>query len=102
VIIPVGQVHLVEGVAAVGGLVEVNIHDVESVRVLGVGKNVHVVPGALGVTVVRVDQFPLVAAVVGAVEATILGFNQGVDPLGVGGHSHAGFAPGAFGQAVPG
>src|SRR5207302_11231810 len=52
---------------------------------------------------VAVDQGPLVAAVVGAVQAALLGLDQGVDTPGVaGGDGQADASPGAAGQALAG
>src|SRR5437763_11201380 len=59
-----------------------------------------VIPEALLNVAAGVDALPFAAAIVGAVEAALVGFNQGIDAVGVGGYGNANAAIGALRQAV--
>ena len=64
VVIAVRDFDFVEGVAAVGGFVHVDVEDPDGVGIFGVGDDVHVIPGALGEAIVGIDEFPFAAAIV--------------------------------------
>src|SRR5260370_20811569 len=65
------------------------------------GQNVREIPGALAETMIVVDQGPVGAAVIAAVEAALLGFDQRVNNIRIGaGNRHADFPERAFGHAV--
>ncbi len=74
----------------------------ERLRALGVGEEVRVIPGALPKAVVVVHVRPLLAAILGAVEAALLGFDQRRDAVGVGpGHRCTDATQMALRQSVP-
>src|SRR5207245_3404895 len=59
------------------------------------------IPGALAETVIVVDQRPIGAAVVAAVEAALLGFDERVNDIGIGaGNRNADAAERALGDTV--
>ena len=67
--------------AAIGGAVETRVQEIHRVRILRIGKQVCVVPGALAQIIVLVDAHPGVAAIVGSKHAALFGLDQGVDAL---------------------
>ena len=71
-----------ERLPAVRGAPRADVQDVHDVRVLRVGEDVRVVPGALDQLAVLGDAGPFLAAVVGPEEAPLLGLDEGEDPLG--------------------
>ncbi len=81
------------GLAAVFGLGDV---DADGVHLIGIARgdpHPGVVGRTLGHGMVFFDQGPAVAAIVGAVEAGLLVFDQGVHHVGIaGGDAHGGFA----------
>jgi len=100
-IIAVGKMNFVEAAAAIGGAVGIDVHDIEGVGVLGIGDDVHVVPGPLDEAVVGIDELPSVAAVVGAIEAAFGSFDQGVDAVRVRANGNTDAAVGTFRQPLP-
>ena len=102
VIVAVRNSDLVEQVPAVGGLVGLHVHDVEHIFVARIGDHVHVVPGPLPQAVAGVHQLPRFAAIVGAIESAvrIVGLDQRIDAIRIGGDRHADFSIRPLGQAV--
>ena len=72
VVVAVGYMHARKVLAPVGGLVHLDVGQVNDVRVLRIGVDPGVVPGALADLVLVVDVRPLLAAVVADVEAALL------------------------------
>ncbi len=99
VVIAMRDFDFIESVAAVGGLVHFDVEDPDGVGIFGVGDDVHVIPGALGETIVGIDQLPFAAAIIGAIEAAFLGFDESVHAIGVGGHGDANFSVRTFREA---
>ena len=84
VIVAMRNFNFIEVAATIGGLEELHVGDVNSIRILRIGDYVHVVPRALKQAVAAVYEIPSVAAVIGAVESTgFLGFDNRVDSVGV-------------------
>ena len=101
VIVAVGRTHEVEGLAGVDGAIDSSVQDVEGVGIFRVSEDVMEIPGALGEAVVAVDEMPGVTAVVAAVNASLRGFDDGVNPVAIrAGDGHADAAEDAFRQAV--
>ena len=69
--------------ATVRRAIQPRVHRPDRVGILGVGKDLHVVPGALAELVVTVHVLPGRAAVVRAVHAALLGLDQGPHPRGL-------------------
>ena len=86
-VVAVGYFDFVETAATVRRSVEVHIQNVDRLLILRIGNDVHVIPGALDKAVTPVNELPSLTAIVGTVKTTILRFDQGIHPLGVGGHS---------------
>ena len=82
VVVPVPDPPFLERLPAVRGAPRADVQDVHDVRVLRVGEDVRVVPGALDQLAVLGDAGPFLAAVVGPEEAPLLGLDEGEDPLG--------------------
>ena len=75
---------------AVNRAVHPHVQDVHHVRVLRVREHVDVVPGPLDEVAVSVDERPVISAVVGAVQPSLLRLDQCIDPAPVApGHRHA-------------
>src|SRR4029077_820075 len=90
-----------EGLAAVNGTEQASVGDVNLVGVLGVGPDVGKIPGALTEAVIVVDERPIGAAIIAAVEDAFLGFDQRINDIGIGaGNGAADFSERAFGEAV--
>ena len=89
----------VEGKAAVGGTVKIDVQDINGVGILRIGHHVHVVPRALQEPVIAVDELPFLAAIIGTVKAAILGLDQRPDAIRVGRDRHADLSVRPFGQA---
>src|SRR5437879_12314692 len=68
---------------AIYGAKHSGVKHVNRVRRFGIGKDVGEIPGALAKTAILVHAHPVFAAVVGTVEPAFLGFNHGVDAVGV-------------------
>ena len=102
VIVAVRNFNFVEEMAAVGGFESLHVHHVNGVFIARIGDDVHVIPGALPQAVAGIDEVPGFAAVIGAIEAAIgiVGLDQGVDAIGIGGDGDADAAVGTFGQTV--
>src|SRR5712691_2348222 len=49
------------------------------IRAFGIGPHVREIPGTLPETMVRIDQRPVLPAVLGAIQSTLLGFDQRID-----------------------
>ena len=100
VVVAVRGGDLGEGLAAVAALPELEVVDVDRVGVPRVGGEVDVVPGAGDQVLLVGDFLPVVAVVVGAVEAALLGvLDQGPDAAGPGRRGgDADLAQGAGGQ----
>ncbi len=93
--------HGVEGDAAVGGLVQLDVGHPDGAGVRRVGVDPGVVPGALAELVLVVDVRPGGAVVVADEQAAARGLDHGVDEARLGprgGHAHA--APDALGQPL--
>src|SRR5438270_7885425 len=60
------------------------VEAVKTVGIFGIGEDVGVIPGALAKVIVIVDELPLLAAIVRAVEAAFLGFNLRPDAIRIG------------------
>src|SRR5579864_5356579 len=97
-IVSVRKLELVEGAAAVGRAIGIHVHHVNRVGILRVRDDVHVVPRTLNETVAAVYELPVVATVVGAIEAALRSFDEGVDAIGVRGYGDADAAIRSFGQ----
>ena len=66
-----------------------------------VGPHVGEIPGALAEAVIFVDERPVFAAVVAAIQSALFRFDEGVDHVGIfSGNAHANAAQRAFGHAV--
>ncbi len=101
VVVAVRGVQAFEGFAAVDGAVEASIGDVNLIGILGVGPNVGEIPGALTEAVIVVDERPVRAAIVAAVEAALFRFDERVNDVGLGaGNRNADAAERTFGDAV--
>ena len=72
-----------EGLAAVGGAEQAGVLGVHGVGVLRVREDGGEVPGPLAEPSVIVDALPVLAAIVGAVQAALLGLDHRVDALRV-------------------
>ncbi len=93
--------NFVEVAATVGGLEELDIGYVNRIGILGIGDHVHVVPRTLKQAVAAVYEIPSVAAVVGAIQsAGFLGFDNGVDSVGICCHRQADASVGSLRKAV--
>src|SRR5713226_576478 len=100
-VIAVGSIEAFERFAAVVRTEKPGVRDVHFVRILGVGPNVGEIPGALAKTMIVVDQRPVGAAVIAAVETALLGLNERVNNIRIGtGNRHADFSERALGHAV--
>src|SRR2546421_2885983 len=92
---------LLDCFAAVDGSQEMNLGEVNNVRIARINSKCCVIPGPLAQVVSSIDALPFAAAVVGAEQAPLLRFDQGVNPPTVGGgNRYADFAPNAFRQTV--
>src|SRR5882672_7502530 len=101
VVVAVGRIEAFECLAAVVRTEQAGVGDVDLVRILGVGPNVGEIPGALAKTVIVIDQGPVGATVIAAVEAAFLRFDERVDDIRIGaGSGHADAAEWALGHAV--
>ena len=69
---------------AISGTKGAGIEHVHRVGVLRIGKDVHVVPGALAITLVVVHARPRRAGVIGTVNSSLLRLNDCVNTVGVG------------------
>ena len=98
VIVAVRKLELVEGAAAVGRAIGIHVHHVDRGGILRVSDDVHVVPRTLNETVAAVYELPVVATVIGAIEAALRGLDEGVDAIGVRGYGDADAAIRSFGQ----
>src|SRR5260370_1319280 len=99
--VAVRGVQAFEGFAAIDGAVEAGIGDVNLIGILGVGPNVGEIPGALTEAVIVVDERPVGAAVIAAVEAALFRFDERVNDFGLGaGNRNADAAERTFGDAV--
>ncbi len=85
VVVAVGRGDLMEGGAAVDGAPHFDVQAPDGIRVLRVGREVGVVPGALAEVAVLVEALPGLAAVVGAEDAPLLVLDQGPNAVGLGG-----------------
>src|SRR5579859_5783451 len=90
-----------DGLAAVHGTIEGDVRNVDGVGVGGVHGDPAEVPGSAGEAVVRIGDRPVLAAVVGDVDAGALGFDERIDAPAIGADGDAAAAPGAFGQTMP-
>src|SRR5579883_496379 len=94
--------------SAVGRAEQPGVEHVNGVRCLGIGKDMREVPRALAIAFIRVGQNPLVAPIVGAIQAALLRFNQRIHSVGISaGNAYADASknsvrqPAAF-EALPG
>src|SRR5437870_9318182 len=72
-----------EFMPAVGGAVKPRIEHVKRLHVLGIGEDMRVIPGALAEAAVLVHPFPFFAAVLGAIESSVLGLDQRIDAASI-------------------
>src|SRR5262245_11256271 len=101
VVTVVSALDLLEGLAAVDALEQTHGRAIHDVGILGIDREGGEIPGPLAEVVLAIDQGPLLAAVVAAVKAALLGLNERVDAIRVAGrHGNADPAPVAIGQAV--
>src|SRR5262249_7785226 len=82
-VIPVWRAYEIEALAAVGRSGKSGIQDVDRPGVLGIRKNVMKVPSALRKAMVRIDNLPTLAGIVGSVEATLFCFDDGVHSIAI-------------------
>ncbi len=85
VVVAVGRRYLLEGLTAVDGAKQLDVEAPDRVRVLGIGAEVGVVPGALAEVALLVQALPGLAAVVGAEDAALLVLHDRPDAAGLGG-----------------
>src|SRR5579863_2426946 len=83
VVIAMRCAHGGERVPTIGGAKDAGIQHVNFVGIFGVGENVMEIPGALSEIVVAVHELPGIAAVVGAIDAAVIGLNDGVHTISV-------------------
>ena len=94
-------VYVLERPAAIGAHPELDVEDPHLVLVLAVDAEPSEVPRALPQIPVGRDEPPCLAGVVGAEQAAVLVFDEGVDAVRVGGRNrHGADAPGPARQAV--
>src|SRR5262249_54044674 len=79
VVVAVGRTQGREGLPAVLRAEEADVEDVHRFRVPGVGEDVRVVPRALAQAALVVDALPGRPRVLAAVDAAVLGLDQGPD-----------------------
>src|ERR1019366_10526233 len=72
-----------EGLPAVAGAECAGVQHIHRVGLLGIGKHVGEVPGALAIAFVVVDTRPGIAGIVGAIESAFFGFDERIDPIGI-------------------
>ena len=94
------NLNFIKCVRAVGRLIEINIGDINRIWILRIGDNVHVIPRTLPQGTVAVDRFPGLAAVIGAIDASLGSLDKGVNAIGVGGHGYTDASVRTFGQPV--
>src|SRR5215469_61154 len=100
VIVAVRKLELVEGAAAVSRAVRIHVHHVDRVGILRVSDDVHVVPRTLNETVAAVYELPVVATIIGAIEAALRSFDEGIHSIRVRGYGDADAAIRSFGQTL--
>jgi hypothetical protein len=101
VIVAMRRANRAEGLAAVNGAIHAGVENVDRVRRARISKHVRVIESPLAILAVAVHERPVVAAIVGAEEATLVRFNQRPDTVAVGvSHSHANAANRRLGQSV--
>ena len=83
VIVAVRRRKLREGLAAVDGAIRACIKDVNDIRIFRIRKHMRVVPGALAEAMIVVDQPPVLATIVGAIQPAFVCFDQGVNAIGL-------------------
>src|SRR5207249_7885726 len=83
VVIAVGSIEAFKGFAAIVRAEQARVGDVDLVGIPGVGPNVGEIPGALAETMIVVDQRPVGAAIVAAIETAFLRFDQRVNYIRV-------------------
>ena len=67
----------------------------------GIGENVRVIPGALAKTMIVGHEMPRIAAVVGAIDSALLGFDHRPHAIGIRARNRDADAPeNSFGQTV--
>src|SRR5262249_39109335 len=92
---------LLEALAAVDALQETQAGAIDDICIGGIDADVGEIEGPDAQVAVGVDVGPFLAAVVGTVEAALLGFDEGVNATAVAGSYRDGrSSPGAGGQAV--
>src|SRR6185437_14782202 len=89
-----------EGLSGVDRAISAGIEDVYDIGILGIGKQMGVVPRPLAKTMVIVDQAPVLSAVVGAIESALVGFDQRVNAIRLGRHAQANPAQDSRGQTI--
>ncbi len=82
VIVAVGHLDRGKSLAAINGLHEGRVQNIHRILVIGVCKNVHVIPGAGPKDALLVQMAPAITAIIRAVQATLitLGLDNGPDP----------------------
>jgi hypothetical protein len=83
VIVAVWNANRLKCLAAVNGFVETGIEHVDRIARFGVGVDAGIVEGALAETAILTDSFPGGAGVVGGEDSPVIGFDDGVDVVGI-------------------
>ena len=76
VMIAVGRVQAIPGLAAIHGAEEASIRDIDGVYIFRISPDMGEIPGALAETVVVGNERPVLATVVGAIESTFFCFKE--------------------------
>ncbi len=101
VIVAVRHAQRIKSLAAIVRTVDAGVENVHGVGGFGIGEDVRVVPGALAEAVIVGEKLPVLAAIVGAVDATFLRFHNCPYAVRVcSGNSYADSSQNRFGQAV--
>ncbi len=84
VIIAVRCANEAEGVPAVGRLIHRSIQHIDRIDALGISENVREIPGALREAMIGIDEMPVFAGILAAIDAAFFGFDDGIDAIAVG------------------
>src|SRR5262245_28840641 len=98
----VQALHARERLAAVNALEHRHLRTPDDVRVDRIDSEGRIIPGALTKVLLAVDALPVLAAVVRAVEATLIGFDECVHAAVLRGRNrNSNFPPDPFGKTLP-
>src|SRR5260370_26734039 len=101
VIVAVGNANGAEGLAAIDGAIHSGVENIDGVRRARIGEDMRVIESPLAILTVAVHQSPVVAAIIGAEEPALVGFNQSPHAIAVRvGDVHYNAAKGPAGQTV--